>query len=244
MSASASWPQVAAGKLDSTAGLSERWTAWVKLLRNILTDGLLPIMMLHMKRGHAPRVPLSSFAAALSTIGGVEDARMSAAGVGRLLADICPDTIGLQAANGEEPPTISLKLTAAASCLRRNTPSESSRPASCQGVVAKGYSMALDKGFYVNLAPVEKELATRTRRMVAQIEAFAQAKCGEDKPPPSLVEAPEEAQPAAGQPVSSSALPQAEEATATAASSTAAGPAADAARPCALGRRQLPARTC
>lgn len=180
--------------------LPEKWCLWARTLRAVLCEGLVPLLLLLLKRGQPPRVPVASLAASLEAAGG-RLAAVAAEVAAALLADICPETLALQDAQ------VSVRLTSVSETSDERSTS-SIRPASCAGVVAKGFSLALpsrpgevdagvaarsaqskrwrqaQNGFYKSLEAVERELAERQRRMSVQIEAYAAARRAEE--PPSL----------------------------------------------------------
>eukprot|EP00927_Polykrikos_kofoidii_P044160 TRINITY_DN38202_c0_g1_i2.p1 TRINITY_DN38202_c0_g1~~TRINITY_DN38202_c0_g1_i2.p1 ORF type:complete len:1198 (-),score=143.77 TRINITY_DN38202_c0_g1_i2:210-3749(-) len=188
----------------SGGSVPEHWRVWVQTVRTVLCDAVVPLLLIHLKRGQPPQIPIASLAVTLDAADGPM-ACIGAAAVSRVLAEVCPDSVSLQAAGVSEQHSISIRLKSVPACGQAvdRVGDDVRKPAQCAGVVARGYSMAMpmeasrsrtvadpnDKrwrkaqaGFYVNLVAVERELESRVRRMVSQLESYAAAQSASDPP--------------------------------------------------------------
>ncbi|CAK0810604.1 unnamed protein product, partial [Prorocentrum cordatum] len=95
------------------APLPAAWQAWVASLRALLADAVLPLFLLHCKRGQ-PRVPVSSVSAFLHAAGGTPLPGGAAPGALRLLAEVCPEVVVVHPASTAEPSGVAIRLGPAA----------------------------------------------------------------------------------------------------------------------------------
>lgn len=194
--------------------LPEAWQSWVGALCAVLSEGLLPLVLLHCRRGQ-PRVPLASLAASLDAAGGKPVPGAAAVGVARLLSEICPDVVSLERL-GSGQLHLSFKLSPKAVRSDSEHQVEGHRPAQCAGVVAKGFSLALPNSaaaqesglkdpqgkrwrkaqseFYTNIACVERELNVHKASVCRAICAWAEMHREEE--PPSFAFEQQDGQPA------------------------------------------------
>lgn len=190
---------------DTKELLPEAWQVWLSSVEAVLCEALLPLFLLHCRRGQ-PRVPVPSLAASLDAAGGKPLPGSAAPGVARLLVEVCPESFSMQEASpsGDEPASMAFRISPKALRLQEDAAGGRS-PATCGGVVAKGYSLALppEEGpggagmkdpqgrrwrkaqgrFYVDLSAVERELNDHKAKMLRCLAAFAELR-REEVPPP------------------------------------------------------------
>lgn len=185
------------------AALPPAWEEWARSLQSVLADALLPLFILHFRRGQR-LVPVASLAASLEAAGACAPVPgAAAAGAAACLAEACPDFVAVRRATGGPPQSIELLLSAA---LEDGAETSKVSPATCCGIVAKGYSLAIPQldqervpgvlhdpqgkrwaraqgQFYVNLQDVEKEIAERKPEAFGQLVAYAKQHASEEPIP-------------------------------------------------------------
>lgn len=187
-------------------GLNPSWRYWVETLAALASECLLPLFLLHLRRGQH-RVPLASVGTALDAAGGRPLAGLAATCAVRSLAEACPEILALQEASALEPAFLLL--------LRFQPESKEGadrhRPARCAGVVAKGFSLALPSAegpeveggsqnrkwrhaqgsFYADSKVLERELAQVQQGVADCLASFAKGKTkeGQLSAPDLLVDA-------------------------------------------------------
>lgn len=159
-----------------------------------MKDCLLPLFLLHCKRGQA-RLPVASIAASLDAAGGKPLVGSAALAAAQLLAEATPEWLEL-----ENQPAAALIL------LRPDgNAGKSHRPATCAGVVAKGYSLALpqeggpaggkdapskrwkaaQQSFYADARSLERDLSSIQACILGRLQEIAEerSKQGEEPRP-------------------------------------------------------------
>eukprot|EP00439_Symbiodinium_sp_Y106_P005578 s5605_g1.t1 len=183
-----------------TVVLDAAWAQWLDDLSRLVKECLLPLFVLHCKRGQA-RLPLASIAASLDAAGRPLPGASSGAAA-RRLADACPEWLAISEATSEEQAALVLLHA------EGNTSTSSGhRPASCAGVVARGYSLALpateggvrgghdaqskrwkaaQQSFYVDARTLERDLSSIEACICARLRSLAMEGSRSGKEPASL----------------------------------------------------------
>eukprot|EP00434_Breviolum_minutum_P014528 symbB.v1.2.012813.t1/scaffold884.1/size313170/25 len=179
--------------LEEPVALNKSWAEWLDVLTSLVKDCLLPLFLLHCKRGQA-RLPVASITASLDAAGGKPLPGTAALAAAQLLAEATPEWLQLE----DQPAAVVL--------LRPDgNHSKTHRPAMCAGVVAKGYSLALpdesttigsrdaqskrwkaaQQSFYADARSLERDLSSIQACILGRLQEIAEerSKQGEEPTP-------------------------------------------------------------